>query len=65
MEQLKFKGYTIYLTTKFSDFISALKNSKQSVSKDDLNRYVDFTKSFGMEGWKDFLCLTYYSLKIQ
>jgi hypothetical protein len=50
MEQLKSKGYTIYLATKYSDFISALKNSKPSVSKNDLNKYVDFTKSFGMEG---------------
>lgn len=32
MQQLKDNGYTIYLVTKYSDFISALKNSKPSVS---------------------------------
>ena len=50
MQQLKDQGHTIYLATKFGDFVSALKNSKPSVSIGDLDRYVDFTKSFGMDG---------------
>jgi hypothetical protein len=50
MDQLKAKGYQIYLTTKHSDFLAALKNSKPSVSLGDLDRYIEFTKTFGMEG---------------
>jgi hypothetical protein len=50
MEQLKAKGLQIYLTTKYSDFIGSLKNSKPSVSPGDLDRYIEFTKTFGMEG---------------
>jgi hypothetical protein len=50
MDQLKSKGYQIYLATKYSDFVAALKNSKKSVSLGDLDRYIEFTKSFGMEG---------------
>jgi hypothetical protein len=50
MDQLKAKGYTIYLATKYSDFILALKSSKPSVSSSDLNKYIEFTKSFGMDG---------------
>jgi hypothetical protein len=50
MDQLKTKGFQIYLMTKYSDFISALKNSKPSVSLGDLDRYIEFTKNFGMEG---------------
>jgi len=48
MEQLKLKGYTIYLATKYNDFISALKSSKPSVSLGDLDKYIEFTKNFGM-----------------
>ena len=51
MEQLKEKGLTLHLATKFSDFIAALKSSKPSVSSSDLGRYIDFTKTFGMDGW--------------
>jgi hypothetical protein len=29
----------------------ALKSSKPSVSSSDLNKYIEFTKSFGMDGW--------------
>lgn len=36
MDQLKAKGYTLYLATKYLDFIAALKNSKKSVSAGDL-----------------------------
>lgn len=50
MDQLKTKGYQIYLATKYSDFVSALKSSKPSVSPGDLGRYIEFTKTFGMEG---------------
>ena len=50
MQELKDKGHTIYLATKYSDFVSALKNSKPSVSQEDLGRYIDFTKTFGMDG---------------
>lgn len=50
MDKLKVKGYTIYLATKFSDFKLALKSSKPSVSISDLDRYIDFTKTFGMDG---------------
>lgn len=50
MQQLKDQGHTIYLATKFEDFVSSLKNSKPSVSIGDLDRYVDFTKTFGMDG---------------
>lgn len=48
MDQLKSKGYTLYLATKYSDFISALKSSKPSVSLGDLDKYIEFTKTFGM-----------------
>ncbi len=40
MDQLKTKGCTLYLATKYSDFISALKSSKPSVSVGDLERYI-------------------------
>ena len=40
MDQLKDKGNTIYLTTKYSDFIKALKSSKPSVSQNDLHKYI-------------------------
>ena len=50
MQELKDKGHTIYLATKFEDFLSALKNSKPSVSVGDLDRYIEFTKTFGMDG---------------
>lgn len=50
MDQLKSKGYTLYLATKYSDFIAALKSSKPSVSPGDLDRYIEFTKTFGMDG---------------
>lgn len=48
MDQLKSKGYMLYLATKYSDFIAALKSSKPSVSPGDLDRYIEFTKTFGM-----------------
>lgn len=51
MDQLKSKGYTLYLATKCSDFIASLKSSKPSVSPGDLDKYIEFTKSFGMDGW--------------
>lgn len=50
MQDLKTKGYTIYLQTTFEHFISALKNSKPSVSQSDLGKYIQFTKTFGMDG---------------
>lgn len=50
MDQLKTKGFQLYLATKYSDFIAALKSSKPSVSVKDLDKYIDFTKSFGMDG---------------
>jgi hypothetical protein len=50
MDQLKSKGYTLYLATKYSDFIASLKSSKPSVSPGDLDKYIEFTKSFGMDG---------------
>lgn len=50
MDELKSKGYTIYLATTYNDFIAALKNSKPSVSSGDLSRYIEFTKTFGMDG---------------
>ena len=40
MDQLKSKGYQLYLATKYSDFIAALKNSKPSVSIGDLDKYI-------------------------
>lgn len=48
MDQLKTKGFPLYLDTKYSDFISALKSSKPSVSLGDLDKYIEFTKTFGM-----------------
>lgn len=51
MDQLKSKGYQLYLATKYSDFITSLKRSKPSVSVGDLDRYIEFTKTFGMDGW--------------
>ena len=50
MQELKNSGHTIYLETKFDDFISALKSSKPSVSPNDIGKYIDFTKTFGMDG---------------
>lgn len=50
MQELKNKGYIIFLETKFEDFVNALKSSKPSVSKNDLGRYIEFTKTFGMDG---------------
>ena len=51
MDDLKAKGHTIYLTTKYSDFVKALKSSKPSVSGDDLHKYIEWTKAFGVDGW--------------
>lgn len=51
MDNLKEKGHIVYLTTKFSDFVKALKSSKPSVSQDDLGKYIDWTKTFGIDGW--------------
>lgn len=50
MEQLKSKGFTILLQTTYEDFLSALKSSKPSVSQKDLGKYIEWTKSFGVEG---------------
>jgi len=50
MDNLKEKGHIVYLTTKFSDFVKALKSSKPSVSQDDLGKYIDWTKTFGIDG---------------
>lgn len=50
MDDLKSKGFQLYLATKFSDFLAALKNSKPSVSSGDLGKYIEFTKTFGMDG---------------
>jgi len=50
MQELKNAGHTILLETTYDDFISALKSSKPSVSTNDLSRYIEFTKTFGMDG---------------
>lgn len=50
MDQIKGKGYNLLLLTTYDDFISALKSSKRSVSSGDLQKYIDWTKSFGVEG---------------
>jgi vacuolar protein-sorting-associated protein 4 len=50
VDELKAKGHTIYLTTKYSDFIKALKSSKPSVSQGDLHKYIEWTKTFGIDG---------------
>ena len=50
MQQLKNAGHLIFLATTFEDFMKALKSSKPSVSSGDLDKYIEFTKSFGMEG---------------
>lgn len=50
MDDIKAKGFQLYLTTKYEDFMSALKSSKPSVSQGDLGRYIEFTKTFGMDG---------------
>ena len=50
MGELKDKGHSIYLETKYEHFFQALKSSKPSVSPDDLHKYIDFTKTFGMDG---------------
>jgi hypothetical protein len=50
MEDLKKAGHTIFLETTYEDFITALKRSKPSVSPNDLGKYIDFTKTFGMDG---------------
>ncbi|CAM6006608.1 unnamed protein product [Sphagnum balticum] len=40
MQDLKNSGRTIYLETKYEDFITALKSSKPSVSPKDIGRYI-------------------------
>lgn len=50
MDQIKSKGYNLLLLTTYDDFISALKSSKPSVSQNDLHKYIEWTKSFGVEG---------------
>ena len=35
---------------KFEDFLKAMKNSRPSVSQDDLGRYEEWTKEFGQDG---------------
>lgn len=50
MQELKNHGHLIFLATTVDDFRLALKSSKPSVSSSDLERYIQFTKSFGMDG---------------
>lgn len=50
MDQLKSKGYTILLQTTYNDFVNAMKSSKASVSQSDLKKYIEWTKSFGVDG---------------
>lgn len=50
MDQIKGKGYNLLLLTTFDDFLSALKSSKPSVSQGDLHKYIEWTKTFGVEG---------------
>jgi SpoVK/Ycf46/Vps4 family AAA+-type ATPase len=50
MQELKNKGHLIFLETTHEDFLSALKSSKPSVSSNDLTKYIEFTKNFGMDG---------------
>ena len=50
MQELKNAGHLIFLETKFEDFLTALKSSKPSVSQNDLGKYIEFTKTFGMDG---------------
>ena len=50
MDQVKQTGKKLYLATKFSDFLKALKSSKPSVSQGDLHKYIEWTKSFGVDG---------------
>ncbi len=49
-DKLKDKGHVIHLETTFEDFKKSVQSSKASVSLGDLDRYIDFTKNFGMEG---------------
>ena len=35
---------------ELNDFLSVLINSRPSVGKDDLNRYIEWTNEFGQEG---------------
>lgn len=50
MDKVKATGRKLYLATKYSDFVKALKSSKASVSQGDLGKYIEWTKSFGAEG---------------
>ena len=50
MDQVKQTGKKLYLATKFSDFLKALKSSKASVSQGDLHKYIEWTKTFGVDG---------------
>ena len=50
MDQLKSKGYDILLLTTYNDFVNAMKSSKASVSQGDLKKYIEWTKSFGVDG---------------
>jgi vacuolar protein-sorting-associated protein 4 len=50
MDQVKTKGYNLLLLTTYEDFLTAMKSSKPSVSQSDLQKYIDWTKSFGVEG---------------
>lgn len=40
MDQVKERGYKLYLATKYSDFVKALQSSKASVSQKDLHQYI-------------------------
>lgn len=59
MDQLKSKGYDILLLTTYNDFVNAMKSSKASVSQGDLKKYIEWTKSFGVDGWLSLLCSIY------
>lgn len=55
MDQIKSKGYNLLLLTTYQDFVNAMKSSKASVSQSDLQKYIDWTKAFGVDGWLDLL----------
>lgn len=50
MDQIKAKGYSLLLSTTYDDFIKATKSTKPSVSQADLHKYIEWTKSFGVDG---------------
>lgn len=50
MDEVKNTGKKLYLATKYSDFVKAMKSSKASVSQEDLHKYIQWTKTFGVDG---------------